>query len=477
ARRVTDLEGCPKAKYTTVSDFMKDLEASSKNIPLYMGELYLELHRGTLTNQHKIKRNNRKAEILLHNVDFLNSLLHMNGIETLSKSELNGMYETLLVNQFHDILPGTCIPEAHDQCHKEIDALIKEATTTIDKMMSKLVAKSDDITALNAISVDMTNQFVIPNDVYLSGGKHQDIIDINGKCERYVGGVSVPALSISTLETTVEYAKKDSSFAYAEDILTTPFFKVKFDEFGYIESLVNVSNGREVRGTGNPLNAFVTAKDVPYLWDNWDLDADAFCQFELETRLTSREIVADGELQFRIRSTYDIAENSKIIQDMIFYSDNNRIDFDTIVDWKDKHKFLKVGFDININASFARHEIQFGYMERPTYKKNPYEESMFEVCNHKYTDISETRFGVSVLNDCKYGISVDGSNMMLSLHKGGCRPDPRGDFGVHRMKYSLLVHDDAFGTETVVDEAYRFNNPVKVFKGSVVVDTTACVNI
>ena len=150
---------------------------------------------------------------------------------------------------------------------------------------------------------------------------------------------------------------------------------------------------------------------------------------------------------------------------MIFFADSAEVRFDTVIDWQDDHRLLKVAFDTNVTDDFARHEIQFGHVKRPTTRNNSIEEAMFEVVNHKFTDISETRFGAAVLNDSKYGISVEGGNLRLSLHKGGNRPDIEGDKGIHKTVYSFLPHDCGFSSEAVVKPAYELNVPVIASKG------------
>jgi alpha-mannosidase len=229
------------------------------------------------------------------------------------------------------------------------------------------------------------------------------------------------------------------------------------------------------------------AEDVPSSWDNWDIDADCQMKFKACAKLVKREVVSDGKVQFRIRSTYKLSEKSIIVQDMVFYSTTPRVDFETIIDWKDKHRFLKVDFDTTIMTNFARHEIQFGHSLKPTTRNNSLEQAMFEVLNHKFTDLSETRYGVALLNDCKYGISVEGSDMRLSLHKGGCRPDPRGDEGVHECVYSFLPHIGGFSAENVVLPAYSLNSrPIvkagradfesfaKVDSSNIIIETVKC---
>ena len=161
---------------------------------------------------------------------------------------------------------------------------------------------------------------------------------------------------------------------------------------------------------------------------------------------------------------------------MIFFSTTPRVDFETIIDWKDKHRFLKVSFDTTVRSNFARHEIQFGHSLKPTTRNNSIEQAMFEVVNHKFTDLSETRYGVALLNDCKYGISVEGSDMQLSLLKGGCRPDPRGDVGVHECVYSFLPHVGGFSAENVILPAYSLNVKPIVKPGRIQVESFAKVD-
>ena len=142
---------------------------------------------------------------------------------------------------------------------------------------------------------------------------------------------------------------------------------------------------------------------------------------------------------------------------MVFHATSAQVDFETEVDWQDKHRFLKTGFCTTLQANTARHEIQFGHCQKPTTRNNTLEQAMFEVLNHRYTDLSETRYGVAVLNDCKYGVSVEGGDIRLSLHKGGCRPDPRGDAGLHQFTYSFLPHMGGFSAENAVLPGYALN--------------------
>ena len=179
-----------------------------------------------------------------------------------------------------------------------------------------------------------------------------------------------------------------------------------------------------------------------------------------QKELTSFTVVSDGPLAFVIRASYKIGTRSSITQDIIFYADNPRVDFNTVIDWNDKHTLLKTGFDVDINSLTVKNEIQFGHIDRPTTENNQYEAAKFEVCNHKWSDLSESRYGVAILNDCKYGISADGSNLRLTLHKSGTHPDVTGDKGVHEVTYSFLPHNSSFSADSVIKPAYLLNYPV-----------------
>jgi alpha-mannosidase len=199
------------------------------------------------------------------------------------------------------------------------------------------------------------------------------------------------------------------------------------------------------------------AEDVPDSWDNWDIDADLEDKFAPAAKLVSREIVSDGCVEMRIRCAWKLSEKCSVRQDMIFSAHSPMIAFDTEIDWQEGHRFLKAAFDTSLHADGVRNEIQFGCIRRSNHRSTSVEKARFEVCNHKYSDLSENRYGIALLNDCKYGLSVREGSMRLSLHKSGTRPDDIGDRGIHRCRYAILPHAAGFGAESVVRPAYAFN--------------------
>ena len=470
ARRIEDLEGMPRTGYTTVSRFMQQLEAEMTDPSTYSGELYLELHRGTLTNQHTIKRNNRLAEIALHNLEYFTVRKAMTENTPASAEDITPLTETLLVNQFHDILPGTCIPEAHEQARKEVGDMLRTAEALTGTLL--------DCGAEKGITISNTTSFTRKDVIYLEGSRYLDsslpqqkIQTIDGKEMIAVAGMELPPFSSVSCHYTVETAAqpaianerapftKEEPFRLVENKLTTPYAEIEFDQWGYIASYRDKTSGdRELCSKeGYAFNTFLLAEDVPSDWDNWDIDADLDYKFRPVKELLSREIISLGCVELRIRSTYRLTGKSKLVQDMIFYADSPLVRFETLVDWQDHHRFLKTAFDTALHVSEARHEIQFGHVKRPTTRNNDVEKAKFEVCAHKYSDLSEARYGISILNDCKYGISTKDSSLRLSLHKGGNRPDYKGDLGEHYMVYGILPHNSGFTTEAVVKPAYLMN--------------------
>ena len=455
-RRERDLAGCPRVQFTTVSEFMRSLERETPEPPLYARELYLELHRGTLTNQHEIKRNNRKAEIGLHDAELLTVLEAADKGIPADGEDLRPLWELTLLNQFHDILPGTCIPDQHEMTKEQmrgVRARLKE------RLAHTLTTRPDGgITAVNPLSFPRTGVWYaeLPEGKGIKGAKCQTFTDLRGRRVTALAGLTLPPLSATPLTLTAGEEGGRSPFTYDGTHLTTPFARIVFDENGAIASFVDTRCGRELRA-GLPLNTFLFGEEVSQGWDNWDVDADMPRKLKPAGKLLSRELVSEGPVELRIRSRWQISDKTEIEQDMAVYADSPLVRFDTLMHWQDDHRFLKAAFDTTVFASDARFEMQFGHVRRPTFRSTAEEMAKFEVPQHKFTDLSESRYGVAVLNDGKYGVSVDGGRIGLSLHKGGVRPDYTGDHGDHFVTYAFLPHTGDFSACNTVRAAYELN--------------------
>ena len=464
AKRIKDLSGVGKTEFRNVGEFMKEMEASAVNPDVYKGELYLELHRGTLTNQHNIKRNNRKSEIALHNAEFLTVNNAVKEKKVADIEPLNKLWEVLLINQFHDILPGTCINRAHVESKAQTTKLIKDA-----KALAKTLTKSngDCVTFINPTSFKRNDViFTAFDGKYIDGNFPQQVYkNLDGEKILMIAGVEIPAYGSVSFALTDKAPECKSAFVANGSTLETPNARLTFTDNKTISSLVDKNADREIVD-GLPLGEFVMAEDLPESWDNWDIDADIEPKFHDVTRLLSSEVISDGSVAYIIRNKYEISKKSGIVQDVIFFADSAEIRYDTRMDWQDDHRLLKACFDTNVFDDTARQEVQFGFVKRPTTRNTSIEKAKFEVLNHKYSDISEPNYGVAVLNDCKYGISVKDGSMRLTLHKGGCRPDHMGDHdGIHACVYSVLPHNSGFSAEAVSKPGYLLNYPVITVNG------------
>lgn len=462
ARRIKNMDGMPEVEECSASGFMKKLEEIQDDLPVYDGELYLELHRGTLTQMHDVKRKNRKVEFALHDMEYFNVLS-----QEVKNENSDKWLKVLLKNQFHDILPGTSIPTVYHVFNKEMDELLVNYKNAIRSYTDKITEKKNNkVTLYNTLSFGRSDVHTIEADGYAKDVPSQRYTDVCDRELLAIGETEIPAFSSKVIELADAPVEKESAFKFDGKVLETPFATITLGDDGFISSFIDKATDRELRKeNGAPLNALLTAEDAPAYWDNWDIEYDALDKLKPITGFEGREVITDGAVMFVIRSKFSFGYNSKLVQDMIVYANSPRVDFHTLVDWQEKHCLLKAGFDVDVKSDMVKNEIQFGHVQRPTTKNNSIDVAKFEVCNYKWTDISESRFGVAILNDCKYGISVENGNLRLSLHRGGNRPEVKADAGVHEMTYSFLPHVNSFSTTNVIRPAYELNVPVVSAEG------------
>ena len=458
ARLCADLEGCPKAAYKSVSESMQGMAADLRSLPTWVGELYLELHRGTLTSIAAIKRLNRQCEFALRDAEFAHTLAALAGA-AYPRDAILAAWKTLLLNQFHDILPGSSIAAVNDQAIAELSECLAETRALRDR------AFSGGLGVLNSLSWTRTGEMTFLADGPVPrGGTTQRFKDPSGVARVAVSGLTLPPLGVAEVEAG-ESEGNESAFTVREDFVETPFARVTFDSAGRIVSFWDKRAARELVAMGGGLNSLEIGEDVPALWDNWDVDRDQSTKLASLPRPTSREIVANGPLQIRIRSVIAFGVGSILTQDVVFHSTTPRVDFETVVEWREKYQFLKTAFDLDVLADSARHEIQFGHVVRGTHDNTSWDRAQFDVCAHKWTDVSEEGYGVAFLNDCKYACTAKDGTYVLSLIKSGRHPDPRGDEGTHRFAYAMLPHVGGFSVEGVVRPAYEFNVSPTVVRG------------
>lgn len=416
---------CAVVEHTTVSDFMK--KATDRPLPEYFGELYLELHRGTYTSGHALKQNNRRLEEALHDAE----LISVFAGEKLKK-QTDELYDTLLLNQFHDILPGTCIAEATDQALAEqCDALVAA---------QKLIAGQ-------GAQMRYFNTLFFERDEYLpameDAASVHTYLGLDGK-QQCIARYHLDSFGYAKPSATTEKLYFDGR------TIRTPHYEARVAE-GVIASLI--FEGRELAENG--LGRIRFAEDVPYIYDNWDIDAD-YIKKEVNAACVSMEQVLCSDEMLILRSIWEIGQGSRLTVDMKFRADTPMIEFDNRMDFHDKHTLARAYFDTTIFSKHYRAETQFGYVERNCYPTDVTDYAKFEVCAHKWMDLSESNVGLSMLSDSKYGVSCHKKTFGLTLHKSGTHPDARGDEGTHFFRYALYPHTGALSEESV-RAGYAFN--------------------
>lgn len=414
-----------KVEHTTVSDFMK--RVSAQELPTYFGELYLELHRGTYTTNHNLKMYNRRLEEALHDAELISVLSNDNEAKELTDK----LYDTLMLNQFHDILPGTCLAEATDIAIAEQKDALKQANAYITGAGRKLRKPYFNTLPFERVEI-------LPSE----NGQTYEAID---------GKRTVSPYKFEAFGYGKKARNKAAQFSVDGDVITTPYCTAVLSE-GVFKSLVY--QGRELVGKDgfNIIKAYV---DIPCIYDNWDIDVD-YRMKEKEVKFVSQEVVSIGEYLLVIRVKHEIAENSFLETDIKFRYDDPTIEFENHLISNDKHTLVRAEFDTTLFASNYKCETQFGHVERNCFDRDKSDIAKFEVCSHKWTDLSERGVGVSLLSNCKYGVSCQGSRMGITLHKSGTHPDPRGDVGESYFKYAIYPHANELGMDTI-KRAYGFN--------------------
>ncbi|MDR0642454.1 MAG: glycosyl hydrolase-related protein [Treponema sp.] len=493
AKRLADLEGAPRAKWNKVSPALDSIFGPEGvlNWPEWRGELYLELHRGTYTSQARTKRWNRRLEFALRHTEALFSIASLKGWASYPHEELLKNWKVLLTNQFHDIIPGSSINRVYqeaEEAYKGIEDSLAAITASLQKTVHAKGPGEPVLTLFNSLSWGREDPVFVPASLLgphlrglrpAGGDPNRDYhagFSFDADMARADGNFSVQYFeNIDGEETAVFFPKLPPlgwvHFVSGEDVgsppfeyhgyaLDTPFYYIRFDDSGTILGIRDKNQGRELVREGGRFNYFVSAQDLPVLWEAWDIDADWTAYLEKETRLQSTSIVTMGTECCILRRTYLTGKASTLTQDMITYTKNRRIDFVTRVDWHERRRLLKVCFDSSIDAAQIRCEVQYGHLLRNTHKNLPQDRAMFEICAHKWISLEEAGSGLALLNDCKYGHDVSGGNIRLTLLRSPTAPDPEADQGRHAFTYSLLPFEGSFAQSGVVRAAYELNAPL-----------------
>jgi alpha-mannosidase len=459
------IRGIPKVRQEFAGNYFEELEErveGNKSLPVWEGELYFEYHRGTYTSMGRNKRSNRRCEQLLMDAELLEVLTG-----TSEKEEMDKIWRTVLLNQFHDILPGSSIAEVYEVTKKEYAEIESRLAEMIAEKLNLLMdGGQDKISVFNTLGFDR-------NDVVSLGDCHAAaLIDESGKIypvqETAQGAVAyitdIPAKGGKTLQLLDTVKEEASRIQITENGIETPFYRISIDENGLFTSIYDKECDREVLKAGEKGNLLRMYEDKPMHYDCWDIDMYYSEKYWDAEKADKIQWIEEGP----VRATLEIQRtisNSVIKQEIHFYADSRRIDFSTWVDWKEHQHLLKVHFPVNIHSDEATFEVQFGNLKRKIHGNTSWDEARFESCGQKWMDISEGHYGVSLLNDCKYGYSAKDSNIALTLIKSGIEPNKTADQEEHVFTYALYPHKEMWSAAGTVQEAYKLNQPAYATKG------------
>lgn len=469
------IPGAPKVKIGKSLDYFKKLDKTVRNnkkLPKWVGELYLETHRGTYTSMGKNKKFNRKSEFLNLGAEMLSILNAVTSDGKYPVEELKECWDVTLLNQFHDIIPGSSIKEVYEVSTEEYLHIDNVAKNIISKSMTQIAnnieTNETSVIVFNQLGFQRSDivEFEIPEgfaevEVYDDGNVVASQRVENNKVIFFAQ--DVPAMGYKSFKIkNVESKVKTSSFLKVSiGEMQNKFFDIKLDEKANFISIYDRVNEREVIKEGHKGNVLQAFEDKPLDFDNWNINMYYQEKMWEVDEVESIEIIEEGP----VRSTIKIKRkflNSAIVQKIHVYEEVSRIDFDTYVDWKEKHILLKAAFPVDVHTEKATYEIQYGNIERPTHWNTSWDYARFEVVGHKWADVSEDKYGVSLLNDCKYGHDIKDSVMRLTLLKSGVHPNPDADKEEHEFIYSLYPHSGDWKEAGVTQSAYSLNSPFTV---------------
>ena len=464
--RSRDLEDMPKVSMEFASEFFPKLAATSKDLQHWDGELYLEYHRGTLTSQALVKKRNRKLELMLREAEGLYALYNRQHYPTM---EFESIWKSLLLNQFHDIIPGSSIRRVYVECHQLYDEITArlEALLTPFHLLGFMEGSSaiadSHLVFHNSLSWNRTAVIEIPEHVlppvFANEIEQTAVQKVDGKGEFfYLIETELPSFGFATYQPV--HRTPESVAVATHDglnyVLENDLLRVTIGKDGFIESIIDISENREVlRGSGNVLQLY---EDTPITYEAWDIDIYYEEKAPKKAELQSVEIVEVGPIRAALKicfvgSDYDITQIIRITRG------SKRIDFDTEIDWRASQTMLRAEFPVNVLAAKAAFDIQYGHVFRNTHENTSWDLAQFEVVAHKWADLSQHNYGVAIINDCKYGHKIKGNTISLNLLRSPTSPDEMADIHVHHFRYALFPHTGNHLSGNVIREAYEFNIP------------------
>ena len=434
--RCKDLEGVPRVTLRSSDEFFALLEKDVTDRPTMVGELYFELHRGTYTTQARVKRDNRRAEDLLHDVEFLSAAAAKAGGFAYPQAQIDKLWKVVLLNQFHDILPGSSITLVYEDTHRQ---------------MAEVLAEGEKLRAAALAAFSPAGSGSAPvNTLDFARG---EVIDGPGGTPTFV---RCPAFGTGAVAQTADQVSVKEEGGRI--VFQNKHLRAELLADGRLVSLVDSATGREaVSGEANVIEMY---DDKPTNWDAWDVDP-----YHLETGkpvAAESHVVHSAASPLRAEASfeYSLGKASKLSVTVRLDAESERLEFHCRADWREQERLLKVAHAVNVRSMHATYEMQFGVAERPTHFNAPGDLAKFEVPGHRWADLSEFGYGVSLLSESKYGFSTLANVMHMTLLRAPMSPDPTADRGEHAFAYALYPHAGGWAESDVVRQGAAFNRPI-----------------
>jgi len=486
-RTMGSFPATPRLRCGTVAEFFRQLEAQvGDRLPTWNGELYLEFHRGTFTTHSRNKRANRRSEFLLHDAEFLAAMAATMVAAQLAPDycyphgELRRAWELTCLNQFHDIIPGSSITPVYVESLQQYEEVREIGERVRGEALAALApVVGGDLLLVNPTSFARSDLAFLPRyggydcgddqpSLHMAFG-HADGSPVATQSVEggwLLAGGELPPYSVTPLfftKSSSAHRPATSSLQASPTLLENDYLRVELNDDGDITRISDKVHGREVLCDGGLANQLQAFEDRSLSPDAWDIDIFYDDKMWLAEPAESVRVVERGPL----RATLEVRRrilNSDVVQRISLAHNSPRLDVDTTIQWRERHILLKVAFPVDVLSPQATYEIQWGNVQRPTHRNTSWDWARFETCAQKWVDLSEGDYGVSLLNDCKYGHDIRDQVMRISLLRGTIDPDPEADKGEHRFAYSLLPHGGGCDEQTIA-QAYALNDPLLVWRG------------
>jgi alpha-mannosidase len=455
---------------TRAIDFFREAKKESRDLMTWVGELYLEYHRGTYTSQAENKRANRKSEFLLRDAELL-SCFAPGFPRDYPAEDLEAAWKLVLLNQFHDIIPGSSVREVYEDSDRDYAKVFEEGERIVQEKLLEIAKAFDTSEMTRPVALFQNASMVCQAEIpWPDEAAPQSLSTADDSLpvqlveefgERKLIFAAPPAAlgAVTVAELGDGAPAGKSRLKSSSRRIENSELSVRFDAHGNITSIQSLEDGTEFLEPGAVGNLFQLLDDKPLYWSAWDTEVYSHETAQDLLRSESFEIVERGPV--RVAAEVVKRFGSSTIRQRISLGPTPGVRFDTEVEWHEQDKMLKVAFPVNVNAARATCEIQFGHVERATHRNTTWDMAKFEVCAHKWVDLSEGDMGVALLNDCKYGHDLNGNVVRLSLLRAPKAPDPMCDMGRHRFAYALVPHFGPFNYSGIVQAAYAFNTPVR----------------